>query len=202
MFTQAVSKADYYIDMHGADLIEDLTPFAQFWHTDNPEVDAISSEMAWHHVMPLVLANYGQPVRRGASSGSAYAAASWAGIPSMMAEAGVLGTLGEDAVELHLNGLANVLRFLKVLPGESARAQAKAIRYAALIKAEEQAVFVSHANPGNSVTKGQPLGYYHDLLGKRLAPIVAPEDGIVLWRRSSPPVQQGANVIAIAKFEA
>jgi uncharacterized protein len=199
VFEQLIRHSDYYIDMHGGDLIEDLTPFAQYWQTGNERVDAVSKEMAFHHAMPLVLENF----REGSGAGhlgSAYATASWAGIPSMMAEAGSLGTLNEDAVSLHYRGLTNVLRYLGILSGDLQKMAARPIKYIARIRSEHKAMFVCNVQPGDVVHRSQVIGHYHDLWGHEISSIEAPTDGIVLWRRSGPPVEPGANLAAIFRY--
>ena len=52
-------------------------------------------------------------------AGSTSAAAADLGIPSFTAESGECGILARDAVDRHLRGLRNVLRHLRLLPGEA-----------------------------------------------------------------------------------
>ena len=46
VFRSIISRADYYVDLHGGDLIEALAPFTIFFRTGNEQIDAVSLEMA------------------------------------------------------------------------------------------------------------------------------------------------------------
>ena len=46
VFQNVIKQGDYYVDLHGGDLVEALVPFS-IWHaSDNAEVDRVSLEMA------------------------------------------------------------------------------------------------------------------------------------------------------------
>ena len=109
LFNEFVIHADAYIDLHGGDIPEALVPFvicrseaglADFQPRD---VAARSKEIAMAFGLPYVL-TISKPVqpskghRAGAGGLSSYAAAAEKGIPAILAEAGGVGQMQEDAV--------------------------------------------------------------------------------------------------------
>ena len=83
VFRNVISQADYYVDLHGGDLIEALFPFTIFFRSGNEQVDAISLEMAKIFGIHYLVSS-GTP-------GSTISAASCAGIPSILTESGGQG---------------------------------------------------------------------------------------------------------------
>src|SRR5487761_2008247 len=96
VFRNVISQAEYYVDLHGGDLIEALVPFAIFFRSGNEQVDALSLEMAKifgiHYLVSSV------------NPGSTIAAASNAGIPAILTESGGQGIWTEEQVADHTNG--------------------------------------------------------------------------------------------------
>ena len=79
-----------------------------------------SKAMAIAFELPYVL-TVSKPVqpskghRAGAGGLSSYAAAAEKGIPAVLAESGGVGQMQEDAIELLVNGVVNVMRHLRMI---------------------------------------------------------------------------------------
>jgi uncharacterized protein len=111
LINEFVVHADAYVDLHGGDIPEELVPFvicrseAGLADSQARDVAARSKEMALAFELPYVL-TVSKPVqpgkghRAGAGGLSSYAAAAEKGVPSILAEAGGVGQMQEEAVAL------------------------------------------------------------------------------------------------------
>ena len=111
VFEQLIAPSDYLVDLHGGDLVEGLEPFALY---DESPVEDQARALALAFGLPYVVRvpRAGAPI-----SGTTSSAAAATGVPAVIVEAGGCGLLEESAVRLHLDGLANALRNLEMLPG-------------------------------------------------------------------------------------
>src|SRR3954464_15992987 len=119
LMNEFVVHADAYVDLHGGDIPEALVPFAicrseaglaDFKARD---VAARSKQIAMAFELPYVL-TVGKPVQP-AKGLSSYAAAAEKAIPAVLAEAGGVGQMQEDAVALLVHGVINVMRHLEMV---------------------------------------------------------------------------------------
>ena len=119
LINEFVVHADAYIDLHGGDIPEALVPFvicrseAGLADSKARDVAARSKEIAMAFGLPYVL-TVGKPVQP-AKGLSSYAAATEKGIPAILAEAGGVGRMQEDAVALLSRGVINVMRHLAMI---------------------------------------------------------------------------------------
>ena len=116
-----VVHADAYVDLHGGDIPEALVPFvicrseAGLSDFKARDVAARSREIAMAFGLPYVL-TVSKPVQQSKGS-SSNAAAAEKGIPSILAEAGGVGQMQEEAVELLVQGVINVMWHLGMVAG-------------------------------------------------------------------------------------
>src|SRR6476661_1044674 len=122
LINEFVVHADAYVDLHGGDIPEALVPFvicrseAGLADSKARDVAARSKQMALAFELPYVL-TVSKPVQP-AKGLSSYAAAAEKGIPAILAEAGGVGQMQEDAVELLSRGVINVMRHLGMIAGQ------------------------------------------------------------------------------------
>ena len=107
-----VVHADAYVDLHGGDIPEALVPFV-ICRAGNDEVAKKSKAIAMAFGLPYVL-TVSKPVQPSKGQ-SSYAAAADKGIPAILAEAGGVGQMQEEAVELLVDGVVNVMRHLGMI---------------------------------------------------------------------------------------
>jgi predicted deacylase len=112
LINEFVVHADAYVDLHGGDIPEALVPFVICRNGDD-DVSVKSKQMALAFELPYVL-TVSKPVQPGRGS-SSYAAAAEKGVPSILAEAGGVGQMQEEAVELLVNGVVNVMHHLGMI---------------------------------------------------------------------------------------
>jgi predicted deacylase len=101
-----VVHADAYVDLHGGDIPEALVPFV-ICRAGNDEVAKKSKAIAMAFGLRYVL-TVSKPVQpdKGQSS---YAGAADKGIPAILAEAGGVGQMQDEAIELLVDGVVNVM---------------------------------------------------------------------------------------------
>jgi len=124
-----VVHADAYVDLHGGDIPEALVPFV-ICRAGNDEVAKNSKAIAIAFGLPYVL-TISKPVQA-AKGLSSYAAAAEKAVPAVLAEAGGVGQMQEEAVELLANGVVNVMQHLGMfagakfqIPGSKSQANSK-----------------------------------------------------------------------------
>src|SRR5436190_15560701 len=116
-----VVHADAYADLHGGDIPEALVPFvicrseAGLADSKARDVAARSKQTALAFELPYVL-TISKPVQPSKGQ-SSYAAAAEKAIPAVLAEAGGVGQMQEEAVELLANGVVNVMQHLGMIAG-------------------------------------------------------------------------------------
>jgi len=121
LINEFVVHADAYIDLHGGDIPEALVPFvicrseAGLADSKARDVAARSKEIAMAFGLPYVL-TVSKPIQPSKGS-SSYAAAAEKGIPAILAEAGGIGQMQEEAVALLVNGVMRVMQQLNMLAG-------------------------------------------------------------------------------------
>jgi uncharacterized protein len=190
---EMLTKTDYFIELHGGDIPEALTPFTMYPVTGNDKVDTMSREMALAYNIPIVSAvmmnepnNPNNPVK------SAYGVAAVSGKPSILCESGQQGILKMSEMQTHLDGLLNVMKHLGMIEGEPVN-KAKRIfvdDYTA-VRSQHDGMWYPEVQLNQPVKEGEVVGYIRDYWGEDLAEVTAMGDGIVTVIRTSPAVRPG-----------
>jgi predicted deacylase len=133
-------------------------------------------------------------------TGSTSAAAADLGIPSFTAESGECGILAADAVDRHLRGLGNVLRQLRLLPGDAV-AFDRPVEHDGWIwmRTADAGWWQPAVAAGDSVAEGDLLGTVSPLIGGAPAAIIAPAAGVPLFITSSPAVCADGLLLGLAR---
>lgn len=113
------SRADYYLDLHGGDLHEQLPNYVYYPDVENREVVRKSLEMAdmLEATFQVKTTNWG-----GAVGGAGY----YHNLPALLIERGGRGLWSREEVDSYKANIHNVLRFLQVEEGEAFRPEKKA----------------------------------------------------------------------------
>jgi predicted deacylase len=190
LFRNAMKQGNYYIDLHGGDLIEALVPFTIIFKSGDTGVDQASLEMAKAFGIHYLV--------RSETPGSAYAAATKAGIPSILAEAGGQGIWPPEDVARLRDGVHRVMRHLRMQAG----AAPEAGRYTLLerfiwLRSEHDAFWYPAVKVGDMVKAGQSLGCVKDYEGRVLQAVSAPADGSVLFLVTSLAINNGDPFLAV-----
>lgn len=190
VFQNVISKGDYYVDMHGGDLVEALTPFTIIHRSGDVKIDETSLEIA--KVFGIQLLVFSE------SKGSAFSAAARAGIPALLSEAGGQGIWHRKDVELHLRGLRRLMLHLGMLKGAKPRAvPTKLLEKFIWLRSENDGYFYPEVAINQHVSKGQSLGKITDFEGKVLQQVEAPDSGVVLFLVTSLATNRTDPLVAI-----
>src|SRR5712692_10110567 len=115
---EVVDKCDHLIDLHGGDLDESLRPYSYWTVTGNRQQDEASKALVLAFGLDHIIISADRP-KDPAQSRFLENTASTRGKPSFAAEAGHAGTVETDDVDALVNGSLNVMRHLKMLPGDA-----------------------------------------------------------------------------------
>lgn len=190
VFRNVISQADYYVDMHGGDLIEDLIPFTIFFRSGSEKVDATSLDMAKVFGIPYLVCSV--------NPGSTIAAASNAGIPAILTESGAQGIWTPEQVADHRNGLQRLMLHLKMIPGETPEpVPSTLLEQFVWLRSEHEGFWYPKVAAGEIVHAGQELGYIKDWEGNILQTALTPNPGTVLFIVSSLAIQENDPLFAV-----
>ena len=121
-----VVHADAYVDLHGGDIPEALVPFV-ICRGVTTKLLRNRKQSRWRSVCRTCSRSASRFNRaKGTRSGlSSYAAAADKGIPAILAEAGGVGQMQEEAIELLVDGIVNVMRHLGMIDDANFKFQIK-----------------------------------------------------------------------------
>ena len=204
LINEFVVHADAYVDLHGGDIPEALVPFV-ICRSGNDDVSERSKAIAMAFGLPYVL-TVDKPVQPSKGS-SSYAAAAEKGVPSILAEAGGVGQMQEDAVELLVNGVVNVMRHLGMIAGEhphlnplpnkGEEGSATVLTKFEWIYTKCTGVWYPKVGAGDVVNKGEQIGTVGDLFGDTLERTISPVNGVVLFLTINPSVLENGLLMGI-----
>ena len=199
---EVVEQSDHLIDLHGGDLDESLRPYS-FWNvTGNAALDSVSRAMALAFGIDHIVISRERPKDPNASR-YLENTASTRGKPSLTAEAGYAGTVHPADVEVLISGCLNVMGYLKMIDRPVVPVRRPVwIDSVVVVTSDSSGIFHPLVGRDVRVTKGQPLGYVTDFLGRRLFDSVAPVAGLILYINAVPTMVKGgtvANIGVLAK---
>ncbi len=191
VFQNVIKQADYYVDLHGGDLVEALVPFTIYPQTGNARVDDAAFEMAKAFGIRYL-------VRSNAVSGSTIAATAHAGIPAILTESGAQGLWSPEAVALHTNGLHRLMRHLGILTDAPLEpAPFTLIENFIWLRSEHTGFWYPTTAVDQLVQPGQDLGRVTDYQGNVLQTAQTTAQGRILFLVSSLAINQGDPLLAI-----
>lgn len=186
-FTKNVlDKADYFIELHGGDIPEALTPFVMAPVMGNPAVDKKSEDMAVAYNIKYIIRSTS---RASTKFGAAFANTAAEGIPSLLAEIGQQGILNLNDTRTHLTGILNVMIMLGMIDGTVIdNVNRIYLKDNPTIRSETIGMWYPFVKLEQRVAKGEILGEVRDYFGNHIEDIKSPVDGVVCAIRTSPSV--------------
>lgn len=184
------SQADFYMDLHGGDIHESLTPFVIYSKLGSEEqVDlsiAASKALGVKYVVGSV------------STTGTFGCAATMGVPGFLGEIGNCGLWSEEEVKQYVDGVNNVLRLLEVIPGEVVENKdVVMVDHMTGLDAQQTGCWYPFVKINDEVKKGQKIGEIRDYFCNVLGEYYAPCDGVMLYVISSLPINEGDPIIAI-----
>lgn len=186
------SQADFYMDLHGGDIHEALTPFVLY----SKNGDEAQTKLSLEASKALGVKYVGGSV----STNGTFGCAALMGVPGFLGEIGNLGLWSEDEVEAYYSGVQNVLRFLEVLEGEVIENKDCVVLDHMVGKnAEHTGCWYPCVKIDDVVEKGQKLGEIRDYFGNLLGEYFSPCAGVMLYVIASLAINEGDPIYAIGE---
>ncbi len=193
LFTDVIAPSDAYVDLHGGDINEALVPFTITVASGNAAVDARAQELARVYGIRYVV--------QGRVGGGTYSAAAQRNIPAILAEAGGQGLLDEASLAVHLRGLRNVMRHLRLIDGAPEPVDPVTMLTLHWVTSQHTGLFYVEVTPGQHVESGRRVGEIRDYFGRPRAEIRAPAAGVVLFTVTTPATNPNDPLFAIGAPE-
>lgn len=180
---EVIACATVHIDLHAGDLGEMLLPFAGYALTGKRELDELGEALARLYSPKLIsLATEGGPIPP-FGDGLAYAATR-RGVVSIFAESGGNGTLEEADVRVHLDGVANVMRYLGMIDGApSAVGPRLSARDRKVVRASRAGLLRLRVEIGDELVAGQEIAEVCNVFGEVVETVRSSGTGIagLVW---------------------
>ncbi len=194
-----IPNTDIFIDLHGGDANEDLVPFVCFY--DNPknlENTQKARQLSEISGLPMIV-SYPYTIFNEEPALYAFKQAVQLGKVSISIEAGKLGNLQSDNITILKNAIYNILDFSKIYltKQKTKQKEQKLFTQQIYISSPKKGIFYSKLKAGDFVRKGENLGYITDIFGRKLTNITTPNQGIILYKVSTPPINEGETLFCI-----
>ena len=132
-------------------------------------------------------------------SGSFRKAAHGLGKSIAVYEAGESMRFDENAIEVGIRGVKNVLKGMEMLNGKGGKSKSISLEYRKWLRAPMAGMFIPEINNGERVKNGQTLGMVTDTYAKKNKKIKAPFDGYVICINHQAVVNQGDALFHIGR---
>ena len=191
---ELISKVDYYFDIHGGDLHEELIPHLYYPAKADEQVVNKCIEIAKHFNV-----SYYAPSNN--INGTFTSAAINKNIPSLLIERGGCGLCKEEEVNLYKDDILNILSVLNVIKYErcSKEFSPKEIKKAIYLDAREDGCWTCFVKSGQAIKKGEKLGEISDYFGNIIDTYYAEFDSTVLYNTVAYSVSKGSSLVAYGR---
>jgi predicted deacylase len=194
--SKEIKQADYYIDMHTGGKVLNIFPLAGYLMHPNASVLDAQRKMAKAFGLPIIWGTEAAP------NGRTLSVARDANIPAIYVEYGGGSTIKEQIVEAYMQGCKQVLIELNMLAGTSGATQNECLyciedttpnngHLQSKLPAPIDGFFKASKSLGAPVQKGQLWGHIYALDHPTMEPVLADEDGLVLFLREDAFVKKG-----------
>jgi len=181
VWREAISQADFLVDLHGGDYPEYQADYAICFETGDSHIDGRSRLMAQHFGAPYIRVS--PTAEGGHETGPAARMAMQAlRIPAIVTEVGDAGVMDTTRLGTNVRGLRNVLKVLGMLPGQAdppPAGQRQMISRTAVL-ARSNGLSRLAVEIGQSVAQGDLLATIRDVTGAIAEEVVAPIAGDVV----------------------
>jgi len=183
LLDEVITRAAYHIDLHAGDLGEMLLPFAGFPLTGKREFDEQGETLARLY-SPKLISLAGTDGKIPPFSDGIVYAATRRGVVSIFAESGGNGTLEDADVRVHVDGVANVMRYLRMIDGAPTAAEAcVSARDRKVVRATRAGLLRLRVQIGDALVAGQEVAEVCNVFGEVVETVRSTGDGIagLVW---------------------
>ncbi len=189
--TEVLARSDYGIDLHTGSNHRTNLPQIRA-DLSHPETRRLAEAFS----APVYLDSKLRP-------GSLRAAATKAGVPTLLYEAGEPLRYNEDAIKIGKRGVARVMTALGMHPRRLARARSPSVEVGAhtWLRAPASGMLRLSVKAGDVVTARQQLGVISDPLGGNEVRIRSPGDRLVIGYTLNPSVNRGDGIFHLGSIK-
>lgn len=197
---EIISNSDIFLDIHGGDANEDLLPFVCYYNREDlVDKTSLAQQLSEKSGIATIV-SYPFNINLTEPAKYAFKQATQQGITALSIEAGKLGNVQQDNVELIERAVYNMLQHVGMYTdGSMHKTDGKHIFFDRqdYIKVPESGIFYSDLKSGDAVKKNQVLGYITDEFGKKKTDIISESEGVILYKIGTPPVNEGETLFCI-----
>jgi len=179
-----IAHADIYIDLHGGDLNEALTPFVIYAQGDK-RAERLAHIFGLQHVIASSIA------------GSTYSAGHALNVPSILAEAGGQGQFSEPDVSSLVTGVRRVMQSQGMLTGKPDPIETITYQEFFWLRSHHAGFWYLETAVGDTVTPGRRVGVIKNFNGDIVQEAVSPVEGKVLFAVASLAINDGDPLVGI-----
>lgn len=194
-----IPVSDVFLDIHGGDANEDLIPFICYYNNKNkPEQTQLAKELSETSGFEYIV-SYPYTLTNDEPAKYTFKQAVQDGKTALSIESGKLGNVQEEAVSLIKIGVYNMLATMEMYEkGTEPSPNLTKLNHQTYIKSNENGIFYSTYKAGDSVKKGDIVGYTTDEFGNIIAEYEAPASGIILYKLATPPINADDTIMCIS----
>jgi predicted deacylase len=181
---RTVRVADYVVDMHGGELVQDLCPWVGAPWLDDGKLWDQTYELATAFDVDVINKRQIDDTPLGLPR-----ALLEEGIPNIWTEIGRNGLLEPGTIRRQREGALSLLRTLGVARGKPKIYSPRIVGPAHwMVVAEESGVWRPSVKAGETVERGQRLGALYDVFGDEVREFLSPGRAVVLFVCTSPAI--------------
>ena len=183
LLDEVVGRAAYHIDLHAGDLGEMLLPFAGYALIGRPDLDEQGEALARLYSPKLISLATPDGKIPPFADGICHAATR-RGVVSIFAESGGNGTLDEGDVRVHLHGVTNVMRYLRMIDGTPTAVGAQvSARDRKVVRATRAGLLRLRVKIGDELVAGQEVAEICNVFGEVVETVRSSGAGIagLVW---------------------
>lgn len=199
--TNIISNSDVVLDIHGGDSCEDLIPFVCYYDNQKkPNQTALAKKLSEQSGFEYVV-SYPYTITETEPAKYTFKQAVQDGKTALSIECGKLGNVQKENVALIKKGVYNMLETMNMYANGTGGHKNIIYRNSQVyINANVKGIFYSDYKAGDTVNKGDIVGYTTDEFGNTLEEYNASTDGIVLYMLATPPINVDDTVMCISSF--
>ena len=192
VFSQFVSKSDYLVDCHSADLGEDVQRGMFIYETEDEHLTEQMIEMARCFECDFIETTN--------ISGNTGEAVNLYDIPCIMTESGTPYPIREEDIMYHYHGIKNLMIHIGMIKGEAKMGKQPVDPKTERIWAKTGGIWRRGVEAGQEVKKGEKIGAVSDLTGQTKQSIKAPFSGVVSFLRIHYSVNEGDTLLWLTEI--
>jgi predicted deacylase len=200
VFKEIAKNATHLVDLHTGGTSCTMCNVAVY-HQAGGEVEEASFSMA-KVFGTNVLWRTEYPYDEAWLHDSSFISASYKGIPAIIVESGGGAGINEQYVKILHRGVINIMKYLKMIPGEPEISDKKQtlMHQADWIECNRGGMLHLNVNVHDEVSQGARIAEVENLSGDVLEKITSPKDGIVAGTRLIPIVNAGDSAVLVGRI--